>query len=433
MPTLSASALSWLGLLSVLIRPAVAASCSIAGLATGLLSNGDPLYDNYRITASAHANDVFTATCLSGPEPNAAASSVCGWTSAKLEQIDNAVTVTFDFGKVLIGHIDCNSTTACNWTQTSPSCPANWKQDMCDENAAFVQNAPAACATIAFSDSTRWTLLREFSRVHLVFMNHLDVGYNGIPITGFINNILNIYFHQHFPRAVSVAATLRATSKQRFIYTTHPWLVSLYLDCPPNMLLSGILLICPSAAEVAIFRAAVAAGDITWHRGPFNMQPENLASSLLFEMSLDISSSLSQQFDLPPSAILSQRDVPGMTRGVIPLLSSNGVAAITVGVNDYTCAPDVPKAFVWSDAASGKDVIALVHAYGCTPLLYPPPPPSSPNSSPHSPSARSRQPWSRSLKSPRPFPRKLRRSGWAVRGALFRVQNRQLWTASQYR
>jgi hypothetical protein len=210
-----------------------------------------------------------------------------------------------------------------------------------------------------------------------VFMNHLDVGYNGIPITGFINNILNIYFHQHFPRAISVATTLRATSKQRFIYTTHPWLVSLYLDCPPNIVLSGIPLICPTAAEIAVFRAAVAAGDITWHRGPFNMQPENLASSLLFEMSLDLSLSLSQQFGLPPSVILSQRDVPGMTRGVVPLLSNNGVAAITVGVNDYTCAPDVPKAFVWSDTASGKDVIALVHAYGCTP-----PQSSCPHSSP---------------------------------------------------
>jgi hypothetical protein len=183
---------------------------------------------------------------------------------------------------------------------------------------------------------------------------------------GFINNILNIYFHQHFPRAISVAETMRATSTKRFIYTTHPWLVSLYLNCPINMTLSAIPLICPSPAEVASFRAAVAAGDITWHRGPFNMQPENLASSSLFELSLDLALSLSQQFGLPASAILSQRDVPGMTRGSIPLLAGNGVSAITVGVNDYTCAPDVPKAFVWKDIPSGTDVIALFHAYGCT-------------------------------------------------------------------
>jgi hypothetical protein len=392
-----------------LIRPASASSCSIAGLATGFLSNGDPLYDNYKITASTRSNDRYTATCLSGPEPSAAQSSACGWTTAKLEQSDNTLTVTFDFGKVLTGIIDCASTTACNWTQTSPSCPAHWKKDMCDENAAFVQNVPVACATISFNDSTRWTLVREFSRVHLVFMNHLDVGYNGIPITGFISNILNIYFHQHFPRAVSVAATMRATSQQRFIYTTHPWLVSLYLDCPPNLVLADIPLVCPTPAEIALFRAAVAAGDVTWHRGPFNMQPENLASSLLFEMSLDISSSLSLQFGLPPSAVLSQRDVPGMTRGVIPLLSSNGVAAVTVGVNDYTCAPDVPKAFVWSDTASGKDIIALFHAYGCTSLHHS----SCPVSCPH-PSTRPRQSRPRPLASSRPFAFGLRCCRWAV-------------------
>ena len=30
---------------------------------------------------------------------------------------------------------------------------------------------------------------------------------------------------------------------------------------------------------------------------------------------------------------MSQRDVPGMTRSVIPLLLASGVTAITVGVN----------------------------------------------------------------------------------------------------
>ena len=295
-------------LLSALIAPAAPASCSIAGLATGFLSNGDPLFDSYRISSS---NNALTATCLSGPEPDAVASAACGWTTAQLQQLDDVVTATFDNGKVLTGRLDCASTTLCNWTQTSPSCPQSWQQDMCLENAAFIQNSPAPCAAITFSDGTRWTLVREFSRVHLVFMNHLDVGYNGIPITGFINNILNIYFLQHFPRAVSVAATMRATSTRRFIYTTHPWLVSLYLNCPANMLLSDIPLVCPSPDQVASFRAAVAAGDITWHRGAFNMQPENLASNLLFEMSLDLSTSLSQEFGLPDSAITSQRDVPG--------------------------------------------------------------------------------------------------------------------------
>jgi hypothetical protein len=89
--------------------------------------------------------------------------------------------------------------------------------------------------------------------VHVVFMNHLDVGYNGIPLTGFINNILNIYFHQYFPRAISIAQQMRELGgTDRFIYTTHPWLVSMYLDCPPNLNLSGIVLQCPDSSDVRL-------------------------------------------------------------------------------------------------------------------------------------------------------------------------------------
>ena len=95
-----------------------------------------------------------------------------------------------------------------------------------------------------------------------------DVGYDGIdPVVGFINNIVNIYFHEYFPRAVEVAQTLRDLNDTRnFIYTTHPWLVSLYLDCPPNLVLSGKKLICPSDEEVQVFVSAIKRGDITWHR-----------------------------------------------------------------------------------------------------------------------------------------------------------------------
>ncbi len=70
-----------------------------------------------------------------------------------------------------------------------------------------------------------------------------DVGYNGIPKTGFINNILNIYFHEYFPRAIQLSQQLRNEKYlESFIYTTHPWLVSLFLDCPNNMVLSNVKL-----------------------------------------------------------------------------------------------------------------------------------------------------------------------------------------------
>ena len=45
-----------------------------------------------------------------------------------------------------------------------------------------------------------------------------------------------------------------------------------------------------------------------------------------------------------------------MTRGVVPILSKLPGAAVSVGVNDYSSPPDLPKAFVWKDNASNTDV-----------------------------------------------------------------------------
>lgn len=37
-----------------------------------------------------------------------------------------------------------------------------------------------------------------------------------------------------------------------------------------------------------------------------------------------------------------QRDVPGLTRAVVPLLSAEGIRVLTVGVNAGSAPPDVP-------------------------------------------------------------------------------------------
>ena len=88
-----------------------------------------------------------------------------------------------------------------------------------------------------------------------------------------VNNVLNFYFDLYFPRAVVLANALKARNgTERFIYTTHPWLVDLYINCPANMTLSGIPLSCPSQPDVDAFKAALAAGDIVMHASPFNIQ-----------------------------------------------------------------------------------------------------------------------------------------------------------------
>ena len=66
-----------------------------------------------------------------------------------------------------------------------------------------------------------------------------DVGY-----ANFINVIMDEYFTQYFDRAISLAESLRSGGfSESFIYTTHPWLVSLYLDCPPQLTLANVPLV----------------------------------------------------------------------------------------------------------------------------------------------------------------------------------------------
>lgn len=78
-----------------------------------------------------------------------------------------------------------------------------------------------------------------------------------------------------------------------------------------------------------------------------------------------MSHELDSQFGLPPKVTMSQRDVPGTTRSLIPLLLSEGVVALSVGVNGASAAPDVPCGpFRWQDPNSGSDILAWWHPGG---------------------------------------------------------------------
>ena len=52
--------------------------------------------------------------------------------------------------------------------------------------------------------------------------------------------------------------------QDRFIYTAHAFILSLFFDCP-----SGMGLKCPDSEQVARVEAAVRRGDITWTAFPF--------------------------------------------------------------------------------------------------------------------------------------------------------------------
>ena len=68
------------------------------------------------------------------------------------------------------------------------------------------------------------------------------MGYSFLSEVGFVSTVLNGYFHTHFQKAVNISQQLRQEQYvETFVYTTHPWLVNLYLNCPPNFTLQGVL------------------------------------------------------------------------------------------------------------------------------------------------------------------------------------------------
>ena len=193
--------------------------------------------------------------------------------------------------------------------------------------------------------------------VHVIQACHFDAGYADTT-----TNILNRWFYEFFPRALSLGLELDARGgAERLRFTAQSWIVSLFLDCPPA--LAG--LVCPTAAEVANFTRAVAAGYITWHAFPFNGEPELMYRDL-FLAAVNLTHALDDRFGLPHKATMSQRDVPGLTRAVVPALRAAGVRALSVGVNPWSTPPVVPRACVWRDAASGAELPAFWHpgSYG---------------------------------------------------------------------
>ena len=213
----------------------------------------------------------------------------------------------------------------------------------------------------------------DIDTVHVVFMNHLDVGYNGIPQTGYINNVMNTYFQEYFPRAVELAEAVQQLSPtDSFVYTTHPWLVSMYTDCPPNMVLNGVKLACPEEKDLKAFLDAVSKGRVVWHAGSMNVQYELLDRYSLLA-SFQIAESLSDKFSLPHSCSVSLRDVPGLPSSAMGVIHSyflklcNRLPLVSVGVNPGTSPPVTPAdIFGWGFASSSNtpQVLATWHSGG---------------------------------------------------------------------
>jgi len=188
---------------------------------------------------------------------------------------------------------------------------------------------------------------RNGGRVHLVFKTHLDVGFTDLAA-----NVVAKYFTEYIPAALDTADALRASgSGDRFIWTTGAWLLYEYLEQA-------------AAGERERVESAIAAGDLTWHAMPFTLHCE-LTDPSLFRFGLGLSQALDRRFGHRTIAA-KMSDVPGHTRGIVPLLAEAGVEFLHIGVNEASTVPDVPPVFVWREPAGAEIVVMYHHSYGST-------------------------------------------------------------------
>ncbi|MBI1282670.1 MAG: DUF5054 domain-containing protein [Anaerolineaceae bacterium] len=181
--------------------------------------------------------------------------------------------------------------------------------------------------------------------IHLIFKTHLDIGF-----TDFARNVVKTYFDVFIPSAIDTARKLKEIgSSDRFIWTTGSWLIYEYLE-------QG------TTEQRKALEQAIEAGDIRWHGLPFTTHTE-LMSQSLFKYGLTLSQKLDNRFG-KTTISGKMTDVPGHTRGMVPLLSEAGLRFIHLGANAASTPPDVPPTFVWRDVHSNTKVMVMYQKGG---------------------------------------------------------------------
>ncbi len=186
--------------------------------------------------------------------------------------------------------------------------------------------------------------MSDVSTVHLVAKTHLDIGFTAPAAT-----VVDTYVASYIPAALRLAAELRRRGgPERFVWTTGSWLVHTFLERT-------------DAAGRRAAEEAIAAGDLAWHALPFTTHTE-LADVPLVEAGLEIAARLDHRFGRRTIAA-KLTDVPGHTRGLVPLLAAAGVELLHIGVNPVATVPDVPPVFRWR-SPDGSEVTVVYQPGG---------------------------------------------------------------------
>lgn len=216
--------------------------------------------------------------------------------------------------------------------------------------------AKAGLAMGASLITPRWifasqsTVDETVEKVHVIFKTHLDVGF-----TDMAAKVIGTYFDEFIPNVLSLTEQIASEGKgDRYQWTTGSWLVYRYLEeaSPENR----------RRMERAIER-----GDFVWLGLPFTVDTELMDNSLL-RLATSYSAKLDERFGRKTLAA-KMTDVPGHTRGIVPVMAAAGIELLHVGVNTGSVMPEVPPLFVWRNPEGAELAVMYHHDYGGVSLL----------------------------------------------------------------
>ena len=178
-------------------------------------------------------------------------------------------------------------------------------------------------------------------KVIVVSKTHLDLGF-----TDYAENIRQKYINTFIPEAIDLAEKVNKDGKKYFVWTTGSWILKEALGVPEKR---------------AKLEKAIREGNIVPHAMPFTTHTE-----LLDEDSLDYGLSVVEALDTlrgRKTVAAKMTDVPGHTKGIVPLLAKHGIKLLHIGVNGASALVDVPPCFLWKNGDS-EVVVIYSGAYG---------------------------------------------------------------------
>ncbi|MEE1320428.1 MAG: DUF5054 domain-containing protein [Acutalibacteraceae bacterium] len=178
-------------------------------------------------------------------------------------------------------------------------------------------------------------------KVIVVSKTHLDLGF-----TDYAENIRRKYIDTFIPDAIDLAERVNTDGKKYFVWTTGSWIIKEALKderCREKLI------------------KALKVGNIAPHAMPFTTHTELLDIDTL-DYGLNIVDAL-DEIRGRKTVAAKMTDVPGHTKGIVPLLAKHGIKLLHIGVNGASALVDVPPCFLWK-CGDSEVVVIYSGAYG---------------------------------------------------------------------